>query len=200
MLYYIAKFILLGPLMWLIFRPVRRGTENLKTKGPLIIVCNHWHITDPVFLGCLLPRTIHFMAKKELFQNPVLSFIFEKLMFAFPVDRGRADLSSMKKAISLLKEGKVFGIFPEGTRNVTGEMDSLEKGAAFLALKTGAKILPIYMEPVTFRKMRVHMTIGETMDPEEVSKRHPGKPVDVLTQAIEDRLQLLRIQTEGDRI
>ncbi len=200
MLYYLAKYVLLGPFIWLFLRPRILGKENLRFKGPAIVVCNHSALSDPVILAATVPETIHFMAKKELFGNPLARFFFEKLLFAFPVNRGKSDIASIRHAIEVLKEGKVFGLFPEGTRCVTGEMDILEKGASFFALKTGAKIIPMYLRPGTLRRFRIHMSVGEAIDPEIASKLHPGRPVDVLTQVIADRMQQLRIMTEDDWI
>ena len=97
----------------------------------------------------------------------------------------------------VLDKGKVFGIFPEGRRSVTGELDELERGAAFLALRCKVPIIPVYSDPRTYRKLRINMIVGEPMDAAAIAAAHKGKSVDVVTQAIADKLQQLRLQLEA---
>ena len=106
-------------------------------------------------------------------------------------------MASLKQAMSVLDKGWVFGIFPEGRRSVTGELDMLEKGAAFLALKTGAPIIPIYSDPRTYRKFRINMVVGSPMDAKAIAAEHRGKAADVVTQAIADKIRQLQLQMEA---
>ena len=106
-------------------------------------------------------------------------------------------MASLKQAMAVLQKGKVFGIFPEGRRSVTGELDELERGAAFLALRCNVPILPVYSDPRTYRKLRVNMIVGEPMDAAAIAAAHKGRSVDVVTQAIADKLQQLRLQLEA---
>lgn len=193
MIYYLLK-ILLFPFMLLVFRPNVRGWKHLFFRGPAIIVSNHLSLPDPIFIGFLCPRMISFMAKQELFHKPLIRFFLNKCMHAFPVDRDLADLTSIKRAVSVLEQGKVFGIFPEGRRSVTGELDEIERGTAFLALRCNVKIIPVYADPVANRKLRIRMIVGEPIEPQSIVKQYKGKPVDVLTQAINDKLQQLRLE------
>lgn len=118
------------------------GADKLPKKGAAIIVSNHVSNWDPIVVGISFKRPIYFMAKAELFENKFSSCFFNWLN-AFPVKRGSADRSAIRKAISILEEGKVVGIFPEGTRNRTGENMEAQNGAAMLALKTGAPVVPV---------------------------------------------------------
>ena len=196
MLYWFGK-IFLAPFVWLLMRPRVKGFQHLFCRGSAIIVSNHWSLGDPILLAIVSPRIIHFMAKKELFEKKVPRFILQRLLFTFPVNRKQADMASLKQAMHLLERGKVFGIFPEGRRSVTGELDTLEKGAAFLALKTGAPIIPIYSDPRTYRKFRINMVVGALMDAKAIAAEHRGQPLDVVTQAIADKLQQLKLQMEA---
>jgi len=194
---YITAKIFLAPIVALIMRARVKGVRHLFFRGSGIIVSNHWALTDPVLLAVVCPRVIHFMAKKELFENKFADFFFQKLLFAFPVNRKSADMKSLRKSMEVLKAGHVFGIFPEGSRSATGELDTIEKGAAFLALKTGAPIIPVYSDPNTFRKFRINMVVGEPMDAKAIAAQYVGKPAEVVTEAIGDKLRELKLQLEA---
>ena len=196
MIYIIGK-ILLSPILLLLLRPRVRGKRHLWHRGSAILVSNHWALTDPILIALVSPRIIHYMAKKELFENPIARFLLMKGLYAFPVNRKQADMTSLKQAMQVLEKGKVFGIFPEGRRSVTGELDELERGAAFLALRCKVPIIPVYSDPRTYRKLRINMIVGEPMAAAAIAAAHKGKSVDVVTQAIADKLQQLRLQLEA---
>ena len=117
------------------------GKENLPTDENYILCSNHRTYMDPVFLGMGIPKNLFFMAKKELFEKPVLGPIIKKLG-AFPVSRGKGDASAVQTAIDTVKNGDVLAIFPEGTRSKNGELSRFKSGAALIAHKTGASIVP----------------------------------------------------------
>lgn len=196
MIYVLAKLIL-SPLVFLLMRPRVRGLRHLWRRGGAIVVSNHWALSDPILIALISPRIIHFMAKQELFHNPVARFLLMRGLYAFPVNRKQADMASLRQAMDVLQKGRVFGIFPEGRRSVTGELDELERGAAFLALRCKVPIIPIYSDPRTYSKLRINMIVGEPMDAQAIAATHKGKPVDVVTQAIADKLQQLRLQLEA---
>ena len=149
------------PLLWLIFRPRVYGSKaSLRQKGKVIYVSNHIALADPLLLAVICPRIIHFMAKKELFDNPV-GKVFFKSLFVFPVNRGTPDIKSIKNAIALLDKGKAFGIFPEGRRMVADRMDELELGTALIAMRSDAPVVPIYMSNDNYRRFRFRFIVGE---------------------------------------
>lgn len=95
------------------------GAEYLPEQGPVVVAANHFSYWDPIVLACALDRKVHFMAKSNLFTYPVLGFLIKNLG-AFPVNRQKkADRASLKKALQILDEGNVVGIFPEGTLILT---------------------------------------------------------------------------------
>lgn len=140
MLYRIVRGIL-KPIFYLYYNIKVEGRENLPSKGPLIICANHFSTIDPVILAVTLPFIINSMAKAELFKNKLLGLFFRNIK-VFPVKRGEADIKSIKTSLKILRESKVLGMFPEGTRNKTGELKA-EPGIAMLAIKGRAQVLPI---------------------------------------------------------
>ncbi len=129
-------------MMYLFFPYKRTGTEHIPEKGPVIFCCNHISNLDPPLLAISTKRKVHFMAKAELFRIPILGGLLQRLG-TFPVKRGAGDRQALKKAIQLLKDGHTVGIFPEGTRSKTGEMGQFHVGAALIALKGRAPIVPV---------------------------------------------------------
>ena len=111
-----------------------------------ILMGNHQCLLDPVTLALCVPdREIHFMGKKELFENKALGWVFRQV-HGFPVDRGNMDMGAIRTAMGVLKAGETLGIFPEGTRSKTGHMLPLLGGASLLALKSGCDVVPVYIE------------------------------------------------------
>lgn len=123
------------------YKPEIIGAENMPQTGGVLLCTNHIHNYDPPLVGVASPREVHFMAKAELFSVPVLKHILPKIN-AFPVKRGMSDKTALKTGMNLLKEGKVVGLFPEGTRSKTGEIGEGLAGAGFFALKSDAHIVP----------------------------------------------------------
>ncbi|MFJ7754148.1 lysophospholipid acyltransferase family protein [Peribacillus muralis] len=123
------------------YRVKTLGREHVPKEGGVLICANHIDNLDPPVVGMTSPRDIHFMAKEELFQAPVLKGILPRVN-AFPVKRGNSDRESLRKGLKLLKEGKVIGLFPEGTRSKTGELGDGLAGAGFFALRSDAVIIP----------------------------------------------------------
>lgn len=196
MLYVFFKFLLI-PFMWLFFRPMIIGKENMYISGKAIFVCNHVSMWDPVMIAVVSPRLVHFMAKSELFKSWVGNLFFRAFL-AFPVNRKQSDMTSMKKAMRVLDHGKVFGIFPEGKRTITGDMDDLEKGAAFLAIRSSAPIVPMYIHRRTYEDMHLVMAVGKPIPVGDLVASTPkNKLVDVVTDEISDAFRVLQAKVEG---
>ena len=195
MLYVILRAIL-GPFIWLVLRPIVYGRENLRIKGKAIIICNHRSMIDPIVIGLVTPRVIHFMAKKEIFQHPIGNLFYRGLC-AFPVNRKAVDLQSLKSALSVLNSGKIFGIFPEGKREVSDSLDEFEKGTAFLAIRSGAPVIPIYMHPDSERRNRPVLIVGKAIDVSSiVANVNKSSMIDVVTDELADAVDALRLELE----
>lgn len=117
------------------------GKEHIPDRGPVVICPNHIHNLDPPLVGSAIDRKVHFMAKEELFRIPILAPIIRRLG-AFPVRRGASDRKAFKRAVEILQEGKVLAIFPEGTRSRNGRLGKAHPGAALIALKGNADVVP----------------------------------------------------------
>jgi 1-acyl-sn-glycerol-3-phosphate acyltransferase len=161
------------------------GKQNVPTEGPVVLCANHTSLLDPPLLGSPLHRKVHFMAKAELFDVPILGTVISKVG-AFPVKRGGVSRESIRLATSLLKEGKVMGIFPEGSRSNSGGMG--QKGAASLALKSGATVVPVAIigNYSFFRPMTI--VYGNPMDLSEFA----GASSDDLEQATNKIMATIR--------
>ncbi len=138
--YWLAKLlvIVIGRIF---FRVKVRGRENIPQEGPVIIMSNHISLLDPPLLGAFLPRKIHYMAKKELFDNKLAGWLLGSLG-AFPVKRGTGDRAALRNALKILKNEGVLGVFPEGTRYPEGELGEPHTGSIMIALMGQAPIVP----------------------------------------------------------
>ena len=125
----------------LIFRTRVIGAENIPASGAFILAANHVSNWDPPFLGTFIDREVCYMGKEELFKNPVMAWICRSL-HVFPVKRGAADKTAIKTAVKILKDGKCFGIFPEGTRSKTGKLGKAESCVSLIAAMTKSPIVP----------------------------------------------------------
>lgn len=117
-----------------------RGTQNVPRTGPLIVACNHVSYFDPPVLGTACPRRLQYMAKAQLFEIPVLGPLIHAVG-AYPVDREGSARMAIKRSLAVLQQGGAVGIFPEGTRNRTGEVDA-RGGVALLASLSQAPVVP----------------------------------------------------------
>lgn len=117
------------------------GLENVPASGPVLFVANHAHNADPILLEMAMTRPVHFMAKQELFRNPLLAWLIRRAG-AFPVDRGRPDRTAIRHAETLLAQGIAVGMFPEGSRSKSGRLQPAFPGAGLIAVRSGAPILP----------------------------------------------------------
>lgn len=120
-----------------------RGAENVPRRGPLVVACNHRSYVDPVALGVACPRPIAYMAKIELFRIPVLGPLI-RILGAYPVERGKGDVAAIRASLRELKDGHAIGIFPEGTRNLSGTA-RVQTGVALLASLGHAPVVPAYV-------------------------------------------------------
>ena len=118
-----------------------RGTEHIPAEGPVIIAANHRSMWDVPIHGVASPRPVTFMAKKELFKNRFLAWAW-RVLGGFPVRRDISDFRAIDTALAVLERGEVLCLYPEGTRSLGGEMLPFLKGAAWIALRTGAPIVP----------------------------------------------------------
>ena len=119
------------------------GTENIPMEGGYIIASNHINAIDPGIIALGMEgRQLHFMGKKELFENPIIKKILTKLN-GFPIVRGSADSEALNYAVRVVKEGHVLGIFPEGTRSKDYKPARAKRGVSMIAHKANSAVLPV---------------------------------------------------------
>lgn len=156
------------------------GLELIPTAESrgLIIAGNHISSFDPPLIGSIMPREIHFMAKRELFKRQPLRWVVEHLM-AFPIDRNKGDTRGIKEALRFLKNGVAIGIFPQGTRNA-GDAAALD-GAAFLAQRADAPLQPV---AIYHERGRLRVRFGEPFYPQGKSREEMAELTQTLMTSI----------------
>lgn len=178
MFYWVMKA-LAGPLLRAVFRPWARGLENVPAGGPAILASNHLAVIDSFVLPVMLSRKIRFIGKSEYFTGRGLTGRLKAGFFrgvgTIPVDRGggKASEAALRTGLSVLEEGQLFGIYPEGTRSPDGRLYRGKTGVARLALESGAPVVPVAMigtdvaQPlgrVIPKPVRVGVVVGEPLD------------------------------------
>ncbi|MCE3555778.1 1-acyl-sn-glycerol-3-phosphate acyltransferase [Pseudonocardia sp. RS11V-5] len=179
MLYWWSKYVLLGPLLRLFCRPTIEGLEHIPTSGAAILASNHLAVADSFLLPLQVPRRITFLAKREYFTEPGLKGFVKKQFFSgvgqVPIDRsgGNAAQAAMDTAVRLLREGKLLGIYPEGTRSPDGRLYKGKTGVARMALEAEVPVIPVAMigtdevNPIGSKMWRpghVHVKVGAPLD------------------------------------
>ena len=179
MLYRFFRLVLIGPWIRVLFRPWAEGLEHIPAQGPAILASNHLSFSDSFFLPLVVPRPITFLAKAEYFTGRGIKGRFSAWFFRGvgqePVDRsgGRAAEAAIRTGVRILDEGKLFGIYPEGTRSPNGTMYRGRTGVARVALESMAPVLPVAMintfeiqppNQVRPRLLRAGVRIGKPLD------------------------------------
>ena len=179
MFYWLLKYVLLGPVLKLIFRPQVEGLDNVPASGPAILASNHLSFSDSIFMPLVVPRKVTFVAKAEYFTGKGIKGRLKKMFFVgtgtIPVDRsgGRAAQAALDTQLRVLRSGDLAGIYPEGTRSPDGRLYRGKTGVARLALDSGAPVIPVAMlnadqvQPigkVLPKIMRVRIRFGAPLD------------------------------------
>ena len=179
MFYWFMKNLIVGPLLLSAFRPWVRGLENVPKNGAVILASNHLSFIDSVFLPLVMERQMVFLAKSEYFTGKGMKGWLTRLFFngagMLPIDRsgGKASEASLNTGLGVLAEGKVLGIYPEGTRSPDGRMYRGRTGVARMILEAHVPVVPVAMidtekvMPIG-RKLpkvrRVGVVFGEPLD------------------------------------
>ncbi|WP_282771301.1 lysophospholipid acyltransferase family protein [Saccharomonospora viridis] len=151
MLYWLMKYVLLGPLLRAFWPTKVTGLENVPTEGGAILASNHLAVADSFFMPLHVPRRVTFPAKQEYFTEPGFKGRLKKWFFTgagqFPIDRsgGAAAQAAIDTAVRLLREGRLLGIYPEGTRSPDGRLYKGKTGVARIALEARVPVIPVAM-------------------------------------------------------
>lgn len=136
--------VVIPPVFRCLYHMEVRGLEHIPRSGAVVLACNHVSNIDPVFLGAAGQRQVHFMAKSELWKIKPLGWVVDGLG-AFPVRRGEADREAVRRALELLDQQAVVGIFPEGRRQPEGRLGELQTGVALLSLRPDVITIPVVL-------------------------------------------------------
>lgn len=179
------------------------GMEKLPKSGALLCP-NHSSNWDPVLLGIRLPVNyrLHVMAKEELFKNPILGWIIRKLG-AFPVSRGSNDINTVRTSMQAIKDGDNLLIFPEGTviRNGVGYVDGLpahaKAGVAMIGVRTGATLVPVFMDGEKKLFHRTRIIFGDPYEPHYTGRRGTSEEMQKIADDILEAAYALGGQAVG---
>lgn len=195
-------------------RPTITGLENVPTDGPFIIASNHLSFLDSIIIQAICPRPVAFFAKAEYFTTPGLKGRAMKAFFesvgSIPVERGEqaASVAALDALVDLLEDGQGVGIYPEGTRSRDGRLYRGRTGVGWLALSTGAPVVPVglvgteKLQPagsnrITPRKFT--LTVGEPLQFDHVGRKHPLPQRRQATDAIVDAIaEITRQERSGN--
>ncbi|MFJ6729257.1 lysophospholipid acyltransferase family protein [Streptomyces sp. NPDC091281] len=179
MFYYLLKYVVLGPLLRLVFRPRIEGLDHVPASGAAIVAGNHLSFADHFLMPAILRRRITFLAKAEYFTGPGvkgrLTAFFFRSAGQIPVDRSgkEAGQAAIREGLGVLAKDELLGIYPEGTRSHDGRLYKGKVGVAVMALRAGVPVVPCAMigtfeaQPPGRKIPRVHpvsIRFGEPLD------------------------------------
>jgi 1-acyl-sn-glycerol-3-phosphate acyltransferase len=174
--YWFLKFVAIGPVVKLVFRPRAEGREHVPAGGAAILASNHISAADWIFMPMSLRRRVTFLAKQEYFTGTGLKGMLQRAFFTaagqVPIDRSSATAAedAIRTGIRMLEQGRMLGIYPEGTRSPDGRLFRGKVGVARMALETGVPVIPVAMVytprrmPFGRKLVRVRVRFGEPLD------------------------------------
>lgn len=177
------------------------GLENMPKDGAVVVIANHRHMFDPVIIAIALRRPVSFLCKKELCANKVLNWFFRKLN-CIPIDRDNMDRGALRECVDVLKNGRVLGIFPEGTRAKTENMLPFKSGATFVSSQAPCQIVPMGIEGsrrlVHIFSKKVGLKVGEPFLYEALEGERRRDTLERMTQKQEDAVRALLPQAPSE--
>ncbi|WRZ94327.1 1-acyl-sn-glycerol-3-phosphate acyltransferase [Streptomyces sp. NBC_01007] len=200
MFYYVLKYVLLGPLLRLVFRPRIEGLEHVPSSGPAIVAGNHLSFADHFLMPAILKRRITFLAKAEYFTGPGikgrLTAAFFRSIGQIPVDRSgkEAGQTAIREGLGVLRKDELLGIYPEGTRSHDGRLYKGKVGVAVMALRAQAPVIPCAMigtfeaQPPGRKLPRIHPVVIRFGKPLDFSRYAGMEGEKAILRAITDEI------------
>jgi 1-acyl-sn-glycerol-3-phosphate acyltransferase len=199
-----------APLLIGAYRARFLGEENVPKSGGFILAGNHVSYLDPALLWAGAPREVHFFAKQELFDLPIMGWGLPRV-YALSISRGSADRVAIQRATDLLTYGEPVGIFPEGTRQAPGAPDdepsAAHAGVAFIAMRAGAPVVPVGIAGTELalpkgalfpRFPRVTIRYGEPVHPEDFTQGSRKERTQAMTAEIMRRIASARAAAQKE--
>lgn len=175
--YWFLKFVAIGPVVKLVFRAQVEGREHVPSRGAAILASNHLSAADWIFMPLSLRRRVTFLAKNEYFTGTGLKGVLQRAFFTgagqVPIDRTSASAAedAIQTGLRILRQGKLLGIYPEGTRSPDGRLYRGKTGVARMALETGVPVVPVAMvyrerrlPLVGWNLVKARVRFGEPLD------------------------------------
>ncbi|MEU1054013.1 lysophospholipid acyltransferase family protein [Streptomyces sp. NPDC005876] len=209
MFYNLLKFVLLGPLLRLVFRPRIEGLEHVPASGAAIVAGNHLSFADHFLMPAVLKRRITFLAKAEYFTGPGLKGRLTAAFFRgagqIPVDRSGKDAgrAAITEGLRVLGRGELLGIYPEGTRSHDGRLYKGKVGVAVMALRAGAPVVPCAMigtfeaQPPGRKIPRLHPVVIRFGPPLDFSRYAGMEEEKTILRAITDEIMYAVLTLSG---
>jgi 1-acyl-sn-glycerol-3-phosphate acyltransferase len=203
---YRVSRVLAGPLLRLLWRPEMTGSEHIPASGGAILASNHLSIVDSIFLPLMVDRPVTFAAKSEYFTGTRLidraTGAYLRATKQLSVDRAgaRAALDTLEAALALLRDGELFGIYPEGTRSPDGRLYRGRPGVGWLAVKSGLPVIPVAMSGTDRmlppghkvpRVAKIRITIGKPLTFETYRDQPPARQRREITDEVMRAIQAL---------
>ncbi|MET7983594.1 MULTISPECIES: lysophospholipid acyltransferase family protein [unclassified Streptomyces] len=200
MFYHVLKYVLLGPLLRLVFRPRIEGLEHIPSSGPAIVAGNHLSFADHFLMPAILKRRITFLAKAEYFTGPGikgrLTAAFFRSIGQIPVDRSgkEAGQAAIREGLGVLSKDELLGIYPEGTRSHDGRLYKGKVGVAVMALRAEAPVIPCAMigtfeaQPPGRKLPRIHPVVIRFGKPLDFSRYAGMEGEKAVLRAITDEI------------
>jgi 1-acyl-sn-glycerol-3-phosphate acyltransferase len=169
--------------------------KKTSKKGGFIIACNHQYYWDPPMVASFIPGKYSFMAKEELFRKQPFAWLIRRCG-AFPVTRGADSEKALQRAFDDIKRGRIFVIFPEGTRSKDGTIGRGKSGVALIAAMAGAPILPVcLMYGLNGEKKRVDYAVGDMIPTEELAiANQDRRELKRVSARVIDAIKALQVQ------
>jgi len=174
------------------------GRENIPPHGAAVVACNHRSLLDPPIVGCTLGREAGFLAKRELFESPLVAALVRSLN-SIPIDRSRLSREKMGELADWLDTGRLLVMFPEGTRSKTGELGRPKPGIGVLLARKPVPVIPAWLEGTDspfrnlFRRGRMRIVYGVPHAiPEEAGPSEPRARARAITEVVMDHIRALQ--------
>lgn len=180
----------------LIYRVKKVGEENVPKEGAFVLCGNHVHALDAPAIVLSAKRKVVFIAKSELFKNPILKWL-ANVFDIIPVKRGKQDLESMKRSLKAIAKGEILGIFPEGTRKGLEKNVKVKTGAAFMALRAGVPIIPVGVQGSFKPFTKVIINYGKPMN---FSKYYSNKPEKEVLEKVTEEVMAEIIKLTNEKV